>query len=94
MGVMERPSPLPVRGDVFLDARGGDRSLRATWHPEAGVLVLSLWRGRTCVATFRMPAEDVPELVDVLRSSLREAYAGARGSLLGGADLVDDEHVG
>ena len=33
------------RGRVFLDARGGDRALRVSWHHEAGVVVLSLWRG-------------------------------------------------
>jgi len=37
----------------------GDRSaLRATWHHEAGFVVVSLWRGERCVATSHLtPAE-------------------------------------
>lgn len=95
MGRMERPSPLPVRGDIFLDARGGDRSLRVTWHPESAVVVFSLWRGRTCVGSFRLPVEDAPALVEILRSSISEAYGGARDSLLAGfRTTIQDEDAG
>ena len=59
-------------GDVFLDARGGDRTLRVTWHVEVGVAVLSLWRGRVCTGSFRLAADDVPRFVE----ALREAEAG------------------
>ena len=64
--------PLPTHGGVFLDDRGEERSLRASWHPEAGVdgvVVLSLWRAGACVATFRLRAEDVEDLVTALRAS-------------------------
>ncbi|HEX6248576.1 MAG TPA: hypothetical protein VFZ64_11950 [Nocardioidaceae bacterium] len=81
---MHDPSPLPSTGEAFLDARGGGRALRVTWHPDAGVVVLSLWRDRTCAGTFRLPAEEVPALVEVLREGLDEAYDAARGSLVGG----------
>ncbi len=55
-----------ARGEVFLDARGGDRSLRVTWHGERGVVVLSLWRDSVCVGTFRVDAEDLPRFVEAL----------------------------
>ena len=45
---------LPNTGSVFLDARGGDRALRATWHQDAGVVVLSLWRDNVCAGSFRL----------------------------------------
>ena len=62
-------SALPVHGEVFVDARGGDRTLRVSWHrphtPD-GVVVLSLWRDDTCVGSFRLRPRDVPLLVDML----------------------------
>ncbi len=76
---MQPVSPLPARGEVFLDARGGARSLRVSWHDESGVVVLSLWRGPACAGTFRLPVEEVPALIDALRASLDLAYDDARG---------------
>lgn len=61
---------LPVHGEVFIDARGGDRSLRVSWHPDAGVAVLSIWRDSVCVASLRMRARDVPVLIDVLSAGI------------------------
>jgi len=62
-----------ARGDVFLDARGNGRAMRLSWHPEADVVVLSLWREETCAGTFRMPHQDVGAFVDALVDSLRDA---------------------
>jgi hypothetical protein len=61
------------RGDVFLDARGNGRAMRLSWHPEADVVVLSLWREETCAGTFRMPHEDVEAFIDALVDNLRDA---------------------
>jgi hypothetical protein len=63
---------LPARGDVFFDPRGSERSLRVSWHTDAKLVVLSLWREGTCVGTFQMPAEDVPHLVGALVEGLAE----------------------
>jgi len=62
-----------ARGEVFLDARGNGRAMRLRWHPEADVIVLSLWRDGICAGTFRMPHEDVGVFVDALVDSLRGA---------------------
>ena len=67
--------PFPRTGVVH-DARGEGRALRVTWHHEDGLVVLSTWRGPTCVGTVRVAAEDVPFLVDVLVSGLGAGYAG------------------
>jgi hypothetical protein len=64
---------LPRRGEVFTDARGDERALRVSWHHDAGLLVLSLWREGTCVGTFRLPTEAVPELVKALADGLAES---------------------
>ena len=70
--------PLPETGSIFLDARGGDRALRVSWHEDSGLVVLSLWRGAECTGTFRLPIEDVPTLIDALRAGLDEAYSATR----------------
>lgn len=63
---MQERAALPTRGEVFLDARDDGRSLRVSAHPEAGVVVLSQWRGDRCVATFRLAAADVAALRSAL----------------------------
>ena len=67
-------TPLPSTGEIFLDQRGGGRALRLSWHPEADLVVLSLWQGATCTGTFRLPVEDIATLVEVLRGMLDAAY--------------------
>ncbi len=61
---------LPVSGEILHDARGGDRWMRVTWHDEADLVVLSLWRGDACVATFRLAPDLVPSLVNDLVAGL------------------------
>jgi hypothetical protein len=90
---MWRPSPLPAAGEVFLDARGDSRGLRVSWHAEADVVVLSLWRDGTCTGTFRLPIDEVPELIRVLRSGLEASYGRHRG-LLEAALAADADQLG
>jgi hypothetical protein len=71
-GWMLSPSPLPTSGQVYVDGRGDERTLRVSWHQVEGVLVLSLWRDGVCVGSFRMEPDQVRDLVDVLRSGLGE----------------------
>ncbi|MBR7743421.1 hypothetical protein KC207_08980 [Phycicoccus sp. BSK3Z-2] len=68
---MERPRAVGRRG-VVTDVRGDGRALRATWHDDAGVLVLSVWRDNVCVATTRVAPADVPALVEVLVGGLAD----------------------
>jgi hypothetical protein len=65
---------LPARGDVLLDARGGGRALRVSWHHEGELVVLSLWHEGVCTASFRLPAADVPALIDALAGGLADGY--------------------
>jgi len=72
---------LPVHGEVFLDARGGDRSMRVSWHYDTeyetnsnGVVVLSLWRSGLCVGSFRMRPAEVAMLIDTLQRGLGTAW--------------------
>ena len=65
--------PLPPRGEWFADARDGSRALRASWHADAGCVVLSTWRDDECVATARLTAADAARLIGVLAQGLAAA---------------------
>ncbi|WP_238154721.1 hypothetical protein [Ornithinimicrobium sufpigmenti] len=69
---------MPSTGTVFPDLRGDARLLRATWHQERQVVVFSVWRDNVCVSTFRLAADEVPDLIALLHDGLDEAYAAAR----------------
>jgi hypothetical protein len=69
---------VPHTREVFLDPRGDDRSLRVTWHQESQLVVLSLWRDNVCAGTFRLAADEVPDLISFLRQGLDQAYDAAR----------------
>ena len=75
---MAQQRQLPRTGVVLLDPRGDDRSLRVTWHQESQLVVLSLWRDNVCAGTFRLAADEVPDLIAMLRQGLDAAYAAAR----------------
>jgi hypothetical protein len=64
--LIQVPTP---RSRWFSDERG--RSLKATWHSEAGLVVLSLWEHDRCVGTFRLPANDAPQLIVLLAEAVR-----------------------
>ncbi len=69
--------PLPALGSIHLDSRGDDRALRVSWHSEADLVVLSIWRDNVCSASFRLSVEEVPELIEMLRSGLDRSYRHA-----------------
>ena len=74
---MPAARPLPRTGSIYLDSRGPDRVLRLSWHQEAGVVVLSLWRDNVCSGSFRLAVDDVPDMIDALRAGLDAAYRHA-----------------
>lgn len=47
--------------------------MRLTWHHEADLVVLSMWRDGLCAGTFRLGKEDVNEFTDALVDGLRDA---------------------
>ena len=78
----ERRPAASELGSIFLDARGSDRALRVSWHSEADLVVLSLWRDNVCAASFRLAVDEVPELIEMLRrgSTARTAAPPASGA--------------
>ncbi len=71
-GKVRRTRPLPETGSIILDSRRGGRALRVSWHPETDQVVLSLWRENVCVGSFRLDADEVPDLIESLRAGLTD----------------------
>ncbi len=57
--------------ELFADGRGG--ALRATWHDDAGLVVLSVWRGAACVGTVRLTPDEAERLSVFLQASAPRA---------------------
>jgi hypothetical protein len=51
---------------------GGRSELRATWHNEAGYVVISLWRGNTCVATSHLTPKEAGRLATFITGGLAD----------------------
>jgi len=78
---MPAARPLPELGSIFLDSRGDDRALRVSWHDDAGVVVLSLWRDNVCSASFRLGFDEVPELIGLLQEGMDRSFQGLEPDL-------------
>jgi len=48
----------------------GSRTLQVTWHDDAGLVVLSLWRAGVCVGTVRVDAADAAAVAALLVEGL------------------------
>jgi hypothetical protein len=59
---------------VFLDDRG---ALRVTWHDDEDEVVMSIWRGAVCRATFRITPEEAERLAEFLGAIAARSRATA-----------------
>ncbi len=79
-----------VRRQWFTDARDDGRRMDVSWHADERIVIVSLWHGSICRATFRMPVEQAPGLIESLADALGDAVLvegsaerkGRRASLL------------
>ena len=55
--------------------------MRVSWHEESGIVVLSLWRENVCAGSFRLAIDEVPALIELLRTGLVHSYETARDRL-------------
>ena len=51
---------------LFLDDHG---AMRVTSHADAEAIVISIWRGAVCRATFRLTPEEADRLADFLKTA-------------------------
>ncbi|MDG4825761.1 hypothetical protein O7635_28270 [Asanoa sp. WMMD1127] len=54
--------PFPGVGDTFDDVRDGGRTMRVSVHTDRDMVVLSLWSGVFCRASFRLAVADAERL--------------------------------
>ena len=64
--------PFPSRAHWAWDARGHERAVRVSPHPEENVVNLSVWRDDVCVGTVRLQPADVAVLVAGLTDGLAD----------------------
>ena len=69
---------LPVGRALFVDDRG--LGLRATWHPERGIVNLSVWREDRCVETFWLSLADAGRLASFLVAGLADASTATQSA--------------
>ena len=67
--------PLPRR-ELFVDVRGS--ALRASWHEESGLAVVSIWHGDVCVGSVRLDPEDIGRLTQFLVGHIAELAAASQ----------------
>jgi hypothetical protein len=85
MGVLV---PFPQGSETFADVRGEDRTMRVTRHEDSGVVVVSLWVGKLCRASFRLPIGELPRLTALLEAPLAVDTGEGEGSSAGSAEFV------
>jgi len=84
MKAVPRLRPDPVRRQWFSDARDDGRRMEVSWHAHEELVVVSLWHGSICRATFRLPIDQAPALIQTLADALGDAvqtrpWSGAKG---------------
>jgi hypothetical protein len=74
-GTMEVVGALDPIGTVdqwFVDPRSPTRRLRVRWHDGQQLVILSLWHGSECTATFRLATAEAARLISALADGLVE----------------------
>lgn len=71
--------PLSEHRREFI-ADGDHSALRATWHRESGFVVVSLWRGDTCVGTSHLTAKEAGRLATFITGGLADLATEWHGS--------------
>ncbi len=51
--------------------------MEVSWHSDEGIVIVSLWHGSICRATFRLPVDQAPALIQTLADALGDAAHGA-----------------
>ncbi|MBE1488376.1 hypothetical protein [Plantactinospora soyae] len=95
---MSEVLPMPSFGDLFTDTRGGDRTMRVSYHSERGTVVMSLWLGPVCRGSFRLDVGDARRLAstldEILTSVDSTVTAGPSDGPTPEADAPDPAGVG
>jgi hypothetical protein len=72
-----------VRRQWFVDARDDGRRMEVSWHSDEGIVIVSLWHGSMCRATFQLPVQEAPGLIQTLADALGDAVQSSPPSRTG-----------
>jgi hypothetical protein len=72
MGAVGAPEPIGSVDQWFIDPRSPSRRLRVRWHDGQRLVILSLWHGSECTATFRLATSEAARLISALADGLVE----------------------
>jgi len=94
MGTVLLPRSDGIGRQWFGDARDDGRRMEVSWHPDEGIVIVSLWHGSICRATFRLPVDQAPALIQTLADALGDAVqsappSGSRGGRDRPSSLLD-----
>jgi hypothetical protein len=81
--------PFPSRAHWAWDARGHDRAVRVSPHPQENVINLSVWREDLCVGTVRLRPPEVAVLIAGLTDGLAELAQRPAATSATVAELAD-----
>ncbi len=73
MNMVLLPRSDSVRRQWFTDARDDGRRMELSWHGDEALVIVSLWHGSICRATFRMPVDQAPALIQTLADASVDA---------------------
>jgi hypothetical protein len=71
---------MPRKGGWHVDPKRPGHYLRVSGHPEAGIVVVSVWRGERCIATHEIPTSDVPDVIGLMAKALVPADEAPQAS--------------
>lgn len=75
LAIVAERDAVATRRVYIEDCRHNDAFLRATWHAETRVVVISHWSGEVCTAATPIPIEEASKLIGLLVTALQEAAA-------------------
>jgi hypothetical protein len=61
------------RRQWFTDARDSGRHMEVSWHRDQQLVIIGLWQGSICRATFRMPIKQAADAIRALADALGDA---------------------
>jgi hypothetical protein len=69
--------------------------MRLSWYGDTGVAVFSIWQGGRCTGTFRLPVDELPRMVETLRTGPDADQGAPRGGYdVSGAHDISGAHGG
>ena len=57
--------------------------MEMSWHPHERIVIVSIWSTTRCRASFRLPIDEAPAIIEMLATSFGDAAAEPKRTLSG-----------